>query len=102
MAAVDALLGGRPWWEAGPASAGNGAAIKRGARAASGEILAFMDADGQHDPALIPLLLDKLEEGYDRMRAAYAHAIAEKYRFYSYGDSSLLLRAAQDEPEDDF
>ena len=31
--------------------------------------------------------------GYDRMRAAYAHAIAEGYRFYSYGDASLLERA---------
>jgi S-adenosylmethionine:tRNA ribosyltransferase-isomerase len=28
--------------------------------------------------------------GTDRMRAAYAHAIATGYRFYSYGDSSLL------------
>ena len=28
--------------------------------------------------------------GTDRMRAAYAHAIAAGYRFYSYGDSSLL------------
>jgi len=27
-----------------------------------------------------------------RMRAAYAHAIAQNYRFYSYGDSSLLFR----------
>lgn len=27
----------------------------------------------------------------ERMQAAYAHAIAMKYRFYSYGDSSLLL-----------
>jgi S-adenosylmethionine:tRNA ribosyltransferase-isomerase len=35
------------------------------------------------------------------MKAAYAHAIREGYRFYSYGDSSLLLRAAQDEPEDE-
>ena len=25
------------------------------------------------------------------MRAAYAHAIADGYRFYSYGDASLLL-----------
>jgi S-adenosylmethionine:tRNA ribosyltransferase-isomerase len=29
--------------------------------------------------------------GLETMRAAYAHAIAEGYRFYSYGDSSLLL-----------
>jgi S-adenosylmethionine:tRNA ribosyltransferase-isomerase len=30
--------------------------------------------------------------GLDTMRAAYAHAIASGYRFYSYGDSSLLFR----------
>lgn len=29
--------------------------------------------------------------GRERMQAAYAHAIAQEYRFYSYGDSSLLL-----------
>ncbi|MHB1669918.1 glycosyltransferase family 2 protein [Thiomonas sp.] len=44
---------------------GNGAAIKTGARAAGGEVLVFMDADGQHDPADIPRLLAKLAEGYD-------------------------------------
>ena len=47
-----------------PYSLGNGAAIKAGARAASGDILVFMDADGQHDPADIPRLLAKFEEGY--------------------------------------
>jgi S-adenosylmethionine:tRNA ribosyltransferase-isomerase len=31
--------------------------------------------------------------GMERMKAAYAHAIAERYRFYSYGDASLLSRA---------
>lgn len=48
-----------------PYGMGNGAAIKRGARAAGGDVLVFMDADGQHDPAQIPLLLKKLEAGYD-------------------------------------
>jgi len=31
--------------------------------------------------------------GSDHMRAAYAHAIAQSYRFYSYGDAMLLKRA---------
>ena len=48
-----------------PYSMGNGAAIKRGARAAVGEVLVLMDADGQHDPREIAKLVAKLEEGYD-------------------------------------
>lgn len=48
-----------------PYPKGNGAAVKTGARAATGEILVFMDADGQHRPEDIPRLLTKLEEGYD-------------------------------------
>ncbi|WP_417067894.1 glycosyltransferase family 2 protein [Niveibacterium terrae] len=48
-----------------PYSKGNGAAIKTGARVATGEIIIFMDADGQHDPADIPRLLAKMGEGYD-------------------------------------
>jgi S-adenosylmethionine:tRNA ribosyltransferase-isomerase len=31
--------------------------------------------------------------GLERMKAAYAHAIENGYRFYSYGDGSLLWRA---------
>ena len=31
--------------------------------------------------------------GFERMQAAYAHAIAHGYRFYSYGDACLLFRA---------
>lgn len=53
-----------------PYSKGNGAAIKAGARAASGGILVFMDADGQHDPADIPRLLVRLEEGHDMVVGA--------------------------------
>lgn len=48
-----------------PYSKGNGAAIKAGARAASGEIIVFMDGDGQHSPSDIPRLLSRLSEGYD-------------------------------------
>ncbi|MDM1269004.1 glycosyltransferase family 2 protein [Acinetobacter indicus] len=48
-----------------PYSKGNGAAIKTGAREASGDVIVFMDADGQHDPNDIPRLVQKIEEGYD-------------------------------------
>ena len=48
-----------------PYSMGNGAAIKRGARAASGDVIVFMDADGQHDPAHIDMLLERLKAGFD-------------------------------------
>ncbi len=53
---------------------GNGAAIKSGARAAMGEILLFMDADGQHKPEDIPRLLQKLEDGYDMVVGARSFA----------------------------
>jgi glycosyltransferase involved in cell wall biosynthesis len=51
-------------------SMGNGAAIKRGARESEGEILVFLDADGQHDPADIQRLIAKLDEGYDMVVGA--------------------------------
>jgi glycosyltransferase involved in cell wall biosynthesis len=60
-------------------SMGNGAAVKTGARSAAGEIVVFMDADGQHDPADIPRLLDRIEEGFDMAvgaRNSDAHASA--------------------------
>ena len=53
-----------------PYSMGNGAAIKRGARVATGEVIVFMDADGQHDPAHIPRLLERLAQGYDMVVGA--------------------------------
>jgi glycosyltransferase involved in cell wall biosynthesis len=48
-----------------PYSIGNGGAVKTGARAANGEILVFLDADGQHDAADIPRLLAAIDEGSD-------------------------------------
>ena len=48
-----------------PVSLGNGASIKTGARAASSDILAMLDGDGQHDPKNLGKLLAKLDEGYD-------------------------------------
>ena len=57
-----------------PVSRGNGAAVKAGARAATGEVLLFMDADGQHDPADVPRLLAALDEGYDLVIGARPRA----------------------------
>lgn len=48
-----------------PYSKGNGAAIKSGARKASGDILVFMDGDGQHRAEDLPRLLARLDAGCD-------------------------------------
>jgi len=60
----------------------------------------FRTADGLmtnfHLPRSTLMMLVSAFAGHERMKAAYAHAIARGYRFYSYGDSSLLWR---DSPE---
>lgn len=53
-----------------PRGLGNGAAVKSGARAATGDLIVFMDADGQHDPPDIPRLLAALDEGHDMVVGA--------------------------------
>ncbi|PZO74593.1 MAG: tRNA preQ1(34) S-adenosylmethionine ribosyltransferase-isomerase QueA [Mesorhizobium amorphae] len=46
-----------------------------------------------HLPRSTLMMLVSAFSGLDAMRAAYAHAIARGYRFYSYGDASLLERS---------
>ena len=46
-----------------------------------------------HLPRSTLFMLVAAFAGLERMQAAYAHAIAQNYRFYSYGDASLLWRA---------
>lgn len=53
-----------------PYAKGNGASIKTGARAALGDVIVFMDADGQHQPEDISAMLGKFEEGYDMVVGA--------------------------------
>lgn len=53
-----------------PYPKGNGAAIKSGAKAATGDVLVMMDADGQHQPEDIDALLEPLTRGYDMAIAA--------------------------------
>jgi len=58
---------------------------------------AFRAVDGLitnfHLPRSTLFMLVSALMGVETMRAAYAHAIADFYRFYSYGDASLLLPA---------
>ena len=51
-------------------SLGNGASIKSGARVARGELLVFMDADGQHKPEDISRLLAEMDRGNDMVVGA--------------------------------
>ena len=46
-----------------------------------------------HLPRSTLFMLVAAFSGLDTMKAAYAHAVANGYRFYSYGDASLLFRA---------
>ena len=53
-----------------------------------------------HLPKSTLFMLVSAFAGMDMMHKAYAHAIADGYRFYSYGDSSLLLRAERHEVDE--
>lgn len=85
-----------------PYSKGNGAAIKTGTRAARGETLVFMDADGQHNPNDVGRLLDKLGQGYDMVvgarqngsQASVGRGLAN--RFYNRLASYMTNRRVED------
>ena len=51
-----------------------------------------------HLPRSTLLMLVAAFIGYERMHQAYRHAIAQSYRFFSYGDAMLLDRAGQGHP----
>jgi glycosyltransferase involved in cell wall biosynthesis len=53
-----------------PYSTGNGAAIKTGARNAKGDILVFMDADGQHSIEDLDRLVARFNQGFDMVVGA--------------------------------
>ncbi len=54
-----------------------------------------------HLPRSTLFMLVSAFAGFDAMHAAYAHAIRFKYRFYSYGDASLLHRAPVDDEDEE-
>lgn len=74
-----------------PYSMGNGAAIKSGARAARGETLVFLDADGQHRPQDIGKLLNQYDKGYDLVVGARTRdAHASRWRWLANSLYNLL------------
>ena len=72
-----------------PYNIGNGAAVKSGLRAARGRWIVMLDADGQHPPQAIPLLLEHLER-YHMVVAARVRSTEASWhrmlanRFYSW------------------
>ncbi len=56
-----------------PYNKGNGAAVKAGIRAARGDVVLLLDADGQHDPADLPRILEPIGP-YDLVVAARTRA----------------------------
>lgn len=77
-----------------PYSKGNGAAIKTGAKKASGDVIVFLDGDGQHKPEDIPRLLEKLETGYDMVVGARdKESQADSFRAIANGVYNSLSSA---------
>jgi len=74
-----------------PCCLGNGAAVKSGARAASGDVAVFMDGAGQHQPEDIPRLLAAFEDGYDMAVGARINGTqASRLRGFANGFYSEL------------
>ena len=79
-----------------PESLGNGAAAKSGARAASGEFIAFMDGDGQHDAHDLERLIAKMGEGYQMVIGARdSGSHANVGRLYANGLYNALASLSQ-------
>ena len=64
---------------------GYGGAFSEGVEAATGDIVVLMDADGSHNPADIPLLIDKVKEGFD-------YVMAVRYAPGSRSDDDTIIR----------
>lgn len=85
-----------------PYSLGNGAAIKNGARIAKGEVLVFMDADGQHQPEDITRLLTELAKGHDMVVGARNSASQASFgrlcanSFYNWFSSAMVGHKIED------
>lgn len=71
-----------------PYNIGNGAGVKTGIRAATGDVVIVMDADGQHDPADIPRLLQHIDT-YDMVVATRADRTSQENTVRWLGNSAM-------------
>ena len=76
---------------------GLGWSVIDGFNAASGEVVACMDADLQHDPGILPLMLKEMERGSDVVLASrYTHGgSAGEWRMHRRAQSWMATKAAQ-------
>lgn len=85
-----------------PYSKGNGASIKTGARAATNDVIVFMDADGQHEPENIKTLIGRLDQGFDMVvgaRSALSQASVGRLcanKFYNWFASLMVGHEVSD------
>lgn len=75
-----------------PYTIGNGASVKRGALSARGDVVVFLDGDGQHPPDEIPRLLERLDQ-YD-MAVGARTASSGASAFRNFGNW-MLIRVAR-------
>jgi glycosyltransferase involved in cell wall biosynthesis len=73
-----------------PYNIGNGAGVKTGVRAASGDVVVVLDADGQHDPADIPRLLQYMDR-YDMVIATRPDRTSQQNAIRWLGNSALNI-----------
>jgi glycosyltransferase involved in cell wall biosynthesis len=73
-----------------PYNIGNGAGVKTGVRAASGDVVLVLDADGQHDPADIPRLLQYMDR-YDMVIATRPDRTSQQNAIRWLGNSALNI-----------
>src|SRR5262245_5565611 len=71
-----------------PYNLGNGASVKTGMRAASGDVVVVIDADGQHDPVDIPRLLQHIGR-YDMVIASRPDRTSQQNAIRWLGNSAL-------------
>ena len=77
-----------------PYQMGNGAAIKRGTRHAKGKILVFMDADGQHRPEHVQLLLQRFHQADLDMLIGARPASAQASSLRRWGNKAFNMLAS--------